>query len=171
MSHHDEKNAECLVYTFKEGMLSAVAHDLKLRVERFTLDIADDMSTVSARFDARSLRVVCAMAHGREASGTLSAADRLKIEENVAGDVLHVLKYPEILFRSTKVEAAGGGFRVQGELTLCGRTRSLTVLSRDDAGKQVTRVVLHQPDFGIKPFSAMLGTLKVKPDLEVELRF
>jgi len=31
----------------------------------------------------------------------------------------------------------------------------------------VAEVPIHQPDFGIKPYSAMLGALKVKPDLVV----
>ena len=31
----------------------------------------------------------------------------------------------------------------------------------------VAEVSLHQPDFGIKPYSAMLGTLRVKPDVTV----
>src|SRR4051812_4209200 len=35
----DPASAECLVYTFKEGLLSAVAHDLKIRVERFEIEV------------------------------------------------------------------------------------------------------------------------------------
>ena len=31
----------------------------------------------------------------------------------------------------------------------------------------VTVVRLHQPDFGIKPYSALLGTLKIKPEVTV----
>jgi len=38
----DASTAECLVFTEKEGLLSGVAHDLKLRVERFRLRIDDD---------------------------------------------------------------------------------------------------------------------------------
>jgi hypothetical protein len=33
----------------------------------------------------------------------------------------------------------------------------------------VAQVVLHQPDFGIKPYSAMLGALRIRPDVRIEL--
>jgi hypothetical protein len=33
----------------------------------------------------------------------------------------------------------------------------------------VARVRLHQPDLGIKPYSAMLGTLKIQPGVAVEI--
>ena len=65
--------------------------------------------------------------------------------------------------------AAGDGFVVVGALTLHGTTRTLTVRSHAAGATQVAEVTLHQPDFGIKPFSAMLGTLRVKPDLKVRV--
>jgi hypothetical protein len=34
----------------------------------------------------------------------------------------------------------------------------------------VGEVTLHQPDYGIKPYSAMLGTLKIRPDVKVRIR-
>jgi hypothetical protein len=33
----------------------------------------------------------------------------------------------------------------------------------------VAEIKLHQPDFGIKPFTAALGALKVKPDVVVRV--
>ena len=32
MPKYDENQAECLIYTFKDGLLSKVAHDLKIKV-------------------------------------------------------------------------------------------------------------------------------------------
>jgi hypothetical protein len=29
---------------------------------------------------------------------------------------------------------------------------------------------MHQPDWGIKPFTALLGALKIKPDIELVVR-
>ena len=56
--------AECLVFTYKAGLLAGVAHDLKLRAERF--EIAIDDEGIRAQFDAASLRVVCAQAGGKD---------------------------------------------------------------------------------------------------------
>jgi hypothetical protein len=33
----------------------------------------------------------------------------------------------------------------------------------------VVELKLHQPDFGIKPFSAALGALRVKPDVMIRV--
>jgi polyisoprenoid-binding protein YceI len=42
-------------------------------------------------------------------------------------DFLDAAKYPELTFRSSKVEKAGAGYRVQGELTIHGVTKPVTL--------------------------------------------
>ena len=163
MTTYDQSNAECRVFTFKEGLLSAVAHDLELDVSSFEVQVSDDGSSIQASFDARSLRVLHAMDHGRPSSGTISARDKKKIEGNIVDTVLHAKKHPKITFVSTDVSEGS----VVGRLDLHGRSREVR-LARDGNSVSVT---LHQPDFGIKPFSAMLGTLKIKPSVEVKLSF
>jgi polyisoprenoid-binding protein YceI len=169
MAAFGPERAECLVFTYKDGMLSAVAHDLKLRVGRFTVEVADDASAVDARFDARSLEVVGAMRHGAGAAGGPSARDRHTIESNLKKDVLAADRYPEIRFVSSSVARDGDRAIVQGTLTLHGRARPLTVEARRSDGRWRARVTLRQPDFGIKPYSAMLGTLRIKPEVIVEI--
>ncbi len=167
MPHYDASSAECLVLTYKEGLLSAIAHDLAIRVTSFDLDIDEGTLAVRARFDAASLRVVSAMKDGAPRADTLGDADKQKIEHSIAVDVLHVAEHPTILFASSSVVAEGDGYRITGELTLHGRTRPLAFLARAEGARLVAEVRLHQPDFGIKPYSAMLGTLKIKPDVTV----
>lgn len=162
-----QDSADVLVFTFKEGLLSAVAHDLKIRVTRFTIDVDPATNAITATFDPASLEVVSAMKNGQEAPGALGDSDRRKIEENIRSDVLHVKKHPEVRFSSTSVEEDGSGYRVRGQLTLHGRTREIAFTSRSDGEGQVAEVKIHQPDFGIEPYSAMLGTLKIKPDVLV----
>jgi polyisoprenoid-binding protein YceI len=171
----DQESAECLVFTKKEGLLSAVAHDLKVRVGRFTVEVGEgpdqtDPKTqkISARLDARSLQVVCAMREGAEDPALLSASDRQKIERNIVEDVLHAARYPEVRFEG-QAEREGDGYVVTGQLSLHGVSKPLRVKSRAEGGRQVAEVVLHQPDFGIKPYSAMLGALKVQADLRVRI--
>ncbi len=167
--HQD--NADVLVFTFKEGLLSAVAHDLEIRATRFSIRIDPETKVIDATFDARSLRVMGAMKDGARAHGALSESDKHKIEENIAGDVLHVKKHPEIRFTSTSVEedASGTGYRVRGRLTLAGQTHEIAFVSRTDGEGQVAEIKLDQPTWGIKPYSAMLGTLKIKPEVIVRV--
>lgn len=159
---HDASTAECLVYTFREGLLSAVGHDLCLRVERFAVEVTGDASApaILGRFDAASLR----------ATGDLSPGDARKIEGNAADDVLAARKFPTIEFRSTRVARDGERARIEGTLTLHGATRPIAFDAVADAGHWRAEVRLDQRDFGIKPFSAMLGTLRVKPDVVVKIR-
>ena len=169
MSRFDAQTARCEVFTFKEGLLSPVAHDLRLEVTRFTVDTDEAAGTVEATFDPRSLRVACAIVAGHDAPATLSTSDRRSIEERIVDDVLVVKRYPEIRFRSRSATRDGDGWRVEGTLALHGHERPVNVRARRDGGKLVAEVALQQPDFGIKPFSALLGTLRVRPEVKVRL--
>lgn len=170
MPRFDHSNAECRVFTFKEGLLSAVAHDLELDVGSFEIDLADDRSAVSATFDPRSICVLHAMAGGRPNPGGLGAKDKDKIAANIVSDVLPAKKHPSIRFASEEITKAGSGWRVRGTLELAGRSREVTLAVREEGDHAIGEVTLHQPDFGIKPYSAMLGTLKIKPDVKVTIR-
>lgn len=163
----DASTAECLVFTEKEGLLSTVAHDLKIRVTDF--ELTWDGGTLTGRFDPRGLRVVNAVRGGREDAGALSDDDKAKIEESIVADVLHARRYPSIEFRSTEVVREEGAYRVSGDLRLHGVTRRITAPVRRRRGRWQAQVSIHQPDYGIRPFKAMLGTLKVKPDVRVRL--
>jgi YceI-like domain len=169
MRTHDATTATCHVFTFKEGMLSAVAHDLRIRVERLTIAIDEQAGTVEARFFASSLRVDSAMKAGHEDHGALGDRNKREIADNIVDDVLHADRHPEIVFRSNKVEGTGDERRIEGTLALHGTERPLRVTARRTAGRWVAEVELHQPDFGIRPYSAMLGTLKVKPTVRVRV--
>lgn len=165
----DAGSAEGLVFTYKEGLLSPIAHDLKIRVRRFTLDIDPASRTIDARFDARSLEVVCARQDGRDHPGALSDADKRKIEATIVDDVLAVARYPEVRFESTSVEPEGDGYRVQGRLTLHGVTRGISFTTQARAEQHVAEVTLNQVDYGIKPYRAMLGALRLRADVTVRV--
>jgi polyisoprenoid-binding protein YceI len=155
------------VLVFREGLLSAVAHDLFVRVT--ALEIAVDLGppAVTARLDASSLRVVSAMRDGRALPDALAPADVRKIEATIASEILRAPRFPEIHFASTEVRPTPGGYEVRGALTLGGATRPLVLSVRREGGGLATETTIHQPDFGIVPYRAMLGTLRVKPDVVV----
>ena len=154
------KDSDVFVYTYKEGLLSAVAHDLELRVTDYWIDWDSTSGRIEAEFDAGSIRVV------RTMSGTVSEGDKEKIEKNIVSDVLRTKKFPRI--RCVAVKAKEPAFGC--ELTLCGTTRSIAVQMRAARSGWEAESLLHQPDFGIKPFTAMLGAIKIKPDVRVLVR-
>ena len=169
MARFDAYNSECLLFSFKDGLLARLAHDLKLQVERFSIEVDDSTRQIKATFDPSSIQVVCAQVDGKDDPSTLRGGDKKKIHDNVVKDVLRVRKYPEIRFDSTKVVERGEGFAVEGTLQMHGKSRNIQASVRSDGERWVTEVRLHQPDFGIKPYTAALGALKVKPDVLVRV--
>lgn len=157
---------ECRLFTFKQGALSALGHDLALRAQRWSVDLRRESRAVTARVVAASLEVVCARRQGSDDMGALSSGDRAKIERTARAEVLRVERFPEVVF-----EGAWTGqdpSTVDGSLTLCGVTRPIRVaVSRGGAGLVCTATV-HQPTWGITPFQAMLGALRVQADVRVE---
>jgi polyisoprenoid-binding protein YceI len=154
----DAAAVDCRVSVFREGLLTSVGHDLTLQVTALSLEVRDD-DAITADFDAGSLRVT---------TEAVSASDRKKIERN-AEETLETRKYPKIEFRSVSVVRNGDRARIEGDLTLHGVTNPISVEARDDGKRWNAKIVLDQRKFGIKPFSAMLGALKVKPEVEVDI--
>jgi YceI-like domain len=169
MTTYDARTAQCLVYSYKDGFLSKIAHDLKHRVTRFTLYVDPRSRSVAAEIDARSLKVECVMKEGVETVNGLSIEDKRKIEEQIATDVLRADAHPIIRFRSTSVVEAPDGLHIDGELCLNDHTRQVSTHARKVLGQYVAELTIHQPSFGIKPFSTMMGSLKIKPDVVVRL--
>ncbi|MCG8556753.1 MAG: YceI family protein [Proteobacteria bacterium] len=170
MSKYDQHDAECLIYTFKEGFLSKIAHDLKIRVTRFRVEVDEAAGCVAAEFDAGSLRVECAMRDGAEDRRALSPGDKEKIAGNIIDDVLHARRHPRVRFEaSTLSRSQDGGYAASGQLELHGVRRQLEVKTELQGDRQVLSLALHQPDFGITPYKAMMGTLKVRSDVQIRL--
>jgi polyisoprenoid-binding protein YceI len=157
--------ASCEVLVFREGLLSAVGHDLLLRAAALEVTIDRDAPAVSARVDAASLRVVGAMRDRRPLPGALRPEDVRDIERTIATEVL--ARHPAFRFASTAVRPTKEGYEVRGTLTVAGITRALVLAVRRGEGRLSTEVTLHQPDFGIRPYRALLGALRVKPEVVV----
>jgi polyisoprenoid-binding protein YceI len=159
------EDATLTVRTGRTGAASKAGHDLVIEVTswRATLDVAEDAaeSALSLSADARSLRV-------RDGSGGMTALDdddRSSIEQTIDDEVL---KGGAIEFRSRRVEPAGAGLRVEGDLDLLGVRQPIAFdLAAGDDGRLTGRAVLRQSDWGLKPYSALFGTLKVADEVEV----
>ena len=72
MARFDAYNSECLLFSFKDGLLARLAHDLKLQVERFSIEVEDSTRQINATFDPSSIQVVCAQVDGLDDPSTLS---------------------------------------------------------------------------------------------------
>lgn len=165
---YQDREIDCRIYTYKDGMLSRLGHDLALRVTRGKLRLDRQAGEVSATFDPSSLEVLGAVRDGQVDASVLSALDRKLIERATRKDVLEVRRFPEVSFRSVRVEGRGEGrFWIEGELALHGRTHPLRLDAEGKAGRLEAEAMIHQPDFGITPYRAALGGLRVRPEVRV----
>jgi polyisoprenoid-binding protein YceI len=161
------ENASLQVKTGHHGAAAKAGHDLIIDVTDWqaTLEIAEDAARTGLELsaDPASLRV-------REGSGgvqALSDGDKAKIDRTTAGEVL---RGKPIEFRSTGVTAAGGDERLtlSGELELAGASHPIEIeLSIGPEGRLSAAATLNQPDWGIKPYSALFGALKVADAVEI----
>ena len=157
-----DDSAEIWVYTFKEGLLSRAAHDLKIGVGSFEITVEGD--TIQVKIDATTLRTRAAMVKGVEQTRVLSGADRAEIDQLTRKEVLKTEQFPTIEFRSSTFDHQ----RLEGDLTLCGQTRHVSASLRSACGNLTAEFVIDQRNFGIRPFKAALGTMRVAAKVRVE---
>lgn len=159
---------ELTLFTQREGMLSAVGHDLRLVARRSTWTWDRETHALEGRIETSSVSVVCAREGDRDAPASLSERDRAKIEASLRDEVLRASKHPEALVRAT-FAPEGDVAKITGTLTLVGVTRPFEAEARREGGRWRARTALDQTRWGIKPFTALFGTIRVAAEVRVEM--
>lgn len=167
MPSFNDQNAECHIYTFKEGVFSAMGHDLKLEAKGLKVDVSPK-GDVRATVDSTSIEPLCAMERGREARGALKAKDLERISGHLHDDVLDTGRFPTISFHAPA--GALDPKELIGNLTLKGISAPIKLILRRDGPDVVASARILQPNYDIPPFKALLGAIKVKPEVRVEIR-
>jgi hypothetical protein len=95
--------------------------------------------------------------------------DAPKVEQAMRESVLPPSRYPTIEFVSRIVTAIDGGVQVVGDLVIAQRTRpvavNVTIARRGDTLTATGTFSVKQTDFGMKPYSAAGGTIKVADEV------
>ncbi|MCA9698089.1 MAG: YceI family protein [Myxococcales bacterium] len=151
------------LFTFKAGLLSRVAHDLQLHAEITELTVSD--GALRARIDPRSIVVDGTMRDGRLDRRQLDAGDRAKIVDTIRRESLMVDRHPTIGFEG-RVEP---DLQIRGSLELVGVRRPLQFTARRVQDRVQARIVLRPSDFGIAPYKALAGAIRLQDRVEVEL--
>ena len=152
--------------TGRTGAAAKAGHDLLIDVTSWeaTLVIGEDLSdtTIALTADGGSLRV-------REGAGGIKALtdkDKSDIATTIDDEIL---KRQVITFRSTRVVAADDSraARVEGELTLLGKTRPVAFDLSGGDGTLAATAVIRQTEWGITPYSTLFGALKLADEVEI----
>jgi polyisoprenoid-binding protein YceI len=161
------ENGSLHVKTYRAGMAQKAGHDLVIDVTSWNATVTvDDNSqcTVELNADPTSLRVI----NGTGGAKALSEKDKEDIRKNIDNKVL---KGQAITFRSSGISLNGAGtVPVNGEIEMAGNGRPVNFQIDVGADGQVKGTVpLVQSEWGIKPYTALMGALKVRDDVEVVL--
>lgn len=166
----DADQSRFFVKAFAGGVFSAFAHDHTIAIRDFGGHVDFTFGTV----EPASLEITI-KAGSLEVTDKVSASDRQKIEGTMRDEVLEISKYPEIVFKSTGVNATKTGeglyqARISGELILHGVTRPLNISSQLEFGNGNLRAKgsfsIKMTTFNLKPVSIGGGTIKVKDELK-----
>ena len=166
-THHlGPDDATLSVRTRRAGAAAKAGHDLLLHVTSWnaTIDAAEDPLRIELDVDPSSLRVI----EGTGGIQALGEDDIANIHQTIDDEVL---RGEEIEFRSTQVRPAGNGkLLVDGELRIAGRTNPISFeLAVGEDGSLSADALLTQTTWGVKPYSALFGALKVHDNVEIAL--
>jgi polyisoprenoid-binding protein YceI len=161
-----------LLCTFRDGLAAQAGHDLTIEATRWSgeLGVNDELSPagLEVRVDLGALVV-------REGTGgvkPLTDRDRREIAVTMR-KVLGAGQHPEAVFAADKFRPdADGGGEISGTLTLRGQARPLRLqVKQTGTGRYHAETQVVQSNYGIKPYTAFLGALRVRDavDVAVEL--
>ncbi|WP_067177683.1 YceI family protein [Microtetraspora niveoalba] len=156
-----------LIKTTRAGLGAKAGHDLTLEPARWRgrAVVADPAgSSVTVEVDVASIEV-------KEGSGgikPLSDSDRADIVRNLREKVLNAREHPTITFRSSRVDGTLESFHVEGDLTIAGATHTVTIDGRAAGDRVRGSTTVVQSRWGIRPYSALFGALKLSDEVGVE---
>ena len=153
----DPSRSSITIHVGKSGLFSAAGHEHEVSAPIAAGAIDDsEQSHIWLRVEAAKMTV-------------LPEKDQEAVQSTMQKSVLESAKFPEIRFESTSVKKIDSGkWKITGSLTLHGKTDSITVDVRDDAGTYVGQASIRQTQFGIRPVTAAGGAVKVKDELKIE---
>jgi polyisoprenoid-binding protein YceI len=177
-----DPSSSLIVQTWKDGPAARLAHDHAIAARQFsgegewapgdptTLQFTATVQVASLDMDAPDARSRVGL------TGTVPAADTKASDQVMKGEnQLDAKRFPTITFRSTRVvKAENGALTLEGRFTLHGQTRvvrmPMSFIEHPDGGVEGSAAfTLKVSDFGITPYSAFLGAMRVKDEVTIHL--
>lgn len=158
-----QSDGELLVHTDVAGRAARLGHRLRIRMTTWQATVRWDAAVpvaVETHVDAAGLEIV----EGIGGVKPLSGPEKIVARSNALGS-LKVDEFPAIAFRAEDLTGTATGYEVSGELEIrgVGRPHVLHLVVHEDGdGWQLSfESPVVQSDFGVKPYSLMMGSLKV----------
>lgn len=155
------------IFSYKEGVLSKLGHDLRFSAKRFQIDIQDDRSFVVTLF-LKDLELDGAMIHGSLSPSTLSAKDQREIRETCQSKVLNTARFDTAKVAGNVAgDLESGTATLKGSLELNGNKKSISFNISKKENRIVGATSITPSEWGIQPYRALMGTLKIQDRVDV----
>jgi polyisoprenoid-binding protein YceI len=160
----DTPRSTITIHVGKSGLLSAAAHDHTINAP-ISSGAVMESGTPHIEFRVETAKMTV------KPDPKVDAKDRATIQTHMEEMTLETKTFPEITFRSSRVQKlADGQWKADGDLSLHGVTKAVSLTVKQTGESYTTRTVLKQTDFGIKPISIGGGMIKVKNEVEIDFQ-
>ncbi|KUI45355.1 S-adenosyl-L-methionine-dependent methyltransferase [Mycobacterium sp. IS-1590] len=159
----DQSDGELALHTGVQGRAAKMGHRLTIAVNSWHAAVAwsdGEPSEVTLTVDLDSLEV----RSGEGGVTPLTGPEKALARSN-ALKVLNAKRFPRIEFETTDIEKTPDVYRLTGTLQINGKTRDqvvdVTVQEDDDVWHMSCETTVRHSDFGLKPYSMLMGAMKV----------
>jgi polyisoprenoid-binding protein YceI len=160
----DVQRSTITIHVGKAGLLSAAGHD-------HTISAPISAGTIQESPAPRVEFTVEAAKMTVKPDPKVDAKTQAAIQKDLEEMTLETKQFPRIAFRSSRIEKlAEGQWKVEGDLSLLGVTKPVSLTVKRSGDAYTAHTVLKQTDFGIKPISVAGGTIKVKNEVEIDFQ-
>lgn len=158
----DSQRSSITIHVGKAGLLSAAGHDHSINAP-ISSGVIQEAPVPRVQFTVETAKMSV------KPDPKVDAKTQATIQKDMEEMTLEIRKFPEITFRSTRVEKlADGQYKVEGDLSLHGVTKPVGLTVKRTGNSYTAHTVLKQTDFRIKPISVGGGVIKVKNEVEID---
>ena len=160
----DVQRSTITIHVGKAGLLSAAGHDHTI-IAPLSSGTIRESPAPRVEFTVETAKMAV------KPDPKVDAKTQAEIQKDLEEMTLETRKFPEITFRSLRIEKlAEGQWKVEGDLSLHGVTKPVSLTVKRTGDSYTARTVLKQTNFGIKPISVAGGVIKVKDEVEIDFQ-
>jgi polyisoprenoid-binding protein YceI len=160
----DVQRSTITIHVGKAGMFSAAGHEHWVEAP-IASGVLSESSAPRVEFKVETARMTV------RRDPKVNDKDHAQIQKDMEAMTLETAKYPEIAFRSSRIEKTSEGqWKVEGMLSLHGVTKPVSLIVKRSGDAYAGHVTIKQTDFGIKPVSVGGGMIKVKNEVDIDFQ-
>jgi hypothetical protein len=152
------------IFTYKEGLLSRIAHDLRFVLPGSVLNQTSD--EVTGRFKLSHIQLEGALIQGKISPKLLTEKDRRKILKNLHEKILQSARHP-----FAEVNGRLNGERFEGHLGLRNQKAQIICPIQITTQGFEGQLEIQPSHWGIAPFKALFGAIQLQDRIGIAFQF